>query len=410
MICICHTSYFTASLLTRFQEYTIINSNFAHQKINCAQTVSDVAVYVDNEDRYLLLPDDDYVIEYIGNDEGVMTCDVGEYEDNELVRSLTYENIPLSKDQKYSSFLEAGRRQGLALYNLNSEEGECITASIAQGFERKEVKAETLSLDQETLELEIGESYTLQEAMEPYNTTESQVTWESSDDRIVSVDEDGTVTALGKGQVQITAKGQSGNLSAVCQVTVPRTPILPSASVSPTVLPTRMPDAAGCPDSTGTPSPSAVVRPAVTASIPPKTTVSSTKAPKAPVVTQTLRKGQVFKDAKTKAYYKILSVTAAGGKAAYLHPVGKKVKKVTIKDTVIRKGKKFKVTQLGNKAFKDCKKLQKVTIGKNVSVIGKKAFANCRSLKVVILTGTKQKLPKNAFAGCPAKPKVRKKH
>ncbi|MCI7061059.1 MAG: Ig-like domain-containing protein [Lachnospiraceae bacterium] len=379
---------------------------------------------MDNEDRYLLLPDDDYVIEYIGNDEGVMTCDVGEYEDNELVRSLTYENIPLSKDQKYSSFLEAGRRQGLALYNLNSEEGERITASTAQGFERKEVKAETLSLDQETLELEIGESYTLQEAMEPYNTTESQVTWKSSDDRIVSVDEDGTVTALGKGQVQITAKGQSGNLSAVCQVTVPRTPILPSASVSPTVLPTRMPDAADCPDSTGTPSPSAAgypdstgtpspsaaVRPAVTASIPPKTTVSSTKAPKAPVVTQTLRKGQVFKDAKTKAYYKILSVTAAGGKATYLHPVGKKVKKVTIKDTVIRKGKKFKVTQLGNKAFKDCKKLQKVTVGKNVSVIGKKAFANCRSLKVVILTGPKQKLPKNAFAGCPAKPKVRKKH
>ena len=174
--------------------------------------------------------------------------------------------------KKYSSFLEAGRRQGLALYNLNSEEGECITASIAQGFERKEVKAETLSLDRKTLELDMGESYTLQEAMEPYNTTESQVTWESSDDRIVSVDEDGTVTALGKGQVQITAKGQSGNLSAVCQVTVPRTPILPSASVSPTVLPTRMPDAAGCPDSTGTPSPSAAVRPAVTASIPPKTT------------------------------------------------------------------------------------------------------------------------------------------
>lgn len=77
---------------------------------------------------------------------------------------------------------------------------------------------------------------------------------------------------------------------------------------------------------------------------------------------------------------------------------------------MIRKGKKFKVTQLGNKAFKDCEKLQKVTIGKNVSGIGKKAFANCRSLKVVILTGPKQKLPKNAFAGCPAKPKVRKKY
>lgn len=34
----------------------------------------------------------------------------------------------------------------------------------SEGFERREVKAETLSLDQETLELDMGESYTLQEA------------------------------------------------------------------------------------------------------------------------------------------------------------------------------------------------------------------------------------------------------
>lgn len=163
------------------------------------------------------------------------------------------------------------------------------------------------------------------------------------------------------------------------------------------------------PGSTGTLSPSASGGSGITAaaSLSPKTTVSPSKAPAA---NQTFYKGQVFKDVKTKAYYKILSVTATGGKAAYLRPVDKKVKKVTIKETVIFKGKKFKITQIGNKAFKDYKKLQKVTIGRKVFVIGKKTFANCRSLKVVILTGPKQKLPKNAFAGCPRKPKVRKTH
>lgn len=163
------------------------------------------------------------------------------------------------------------------------------------------------------------------------------------------------------------------------------------------------------PGSTGSPTPSATVRPGITAAASSslKTTVSASKAPAA---TQTFYKGQVFKDVKTKAYYKILSVTATGGKAAYLRPVDKKVKKVTIKETVTFKGKRFKITQIGNKAFKDYKKLQKITIGRKVSVIGKKTFANCRSLKVVILTGPKQKLPKNAFAGCPRKPKVRKTH
>lgn len=163
------------------------------------------------------------------------------------------------------------------------------------------------------------------------------------------------------------------------------------------------------PGSTGTLSPSASGESGITAAASSslKTTVSPSKAPAA---TQTLYKGQVFKDVKTKAYYKILSVTATGGKAAYLRPVDKKVKKVTIKNTVTFKGKRFKITQIGNKAFKDYKKLQKITIGRKVSVIGKKTFANCRSLKVVILTGLKQKLPKNAFAGCPRKPKVRKTH
>ena len=151
----------------------------------------------------------------------------------------------------------------------------------------------------------------------------------------------------------------------------------------------------------GTTSPSAGTR--MTAA--PGATVSPSAVP---AKAQTPRKGQVFKDVKTKAYYKILSVTAKGGKVAYLRPAGQKAGKVTIKASVTWRGRKFQVTQIGNKAFKDYKKLQKVTIGRNVSVIGKKTFAGCQSLKLVILTAPKQKLPKNVFAGCPRKPKVRK--
>lgn len=161
------------------------------------------------------------------------------------------------------------------------------------------------------------------------------------------------------------------------------------------------------------PSPSASTRPGGTAS--PSAGTRMTAAPgakvspsTAPAKAQTPRKGQVFKDVKTKAYYKILSVTAKGGKVAYLRPAGQKAGKVTIKASVTWRGRKFQVTQIGNKAFKDYKKLQKVTIGRNVSVIGKKTFVGCQSLKLVILTAPKQKLPKNAFAGCPRKPKVRK--
>ena len=211
-------------------------------------------------------------------------------------------------------------------------------------------------------------------------------------------------------------KAPDSNVSAVPDSPVPApSDAQTSSSQSPdgTQQPSGSPMPASTihPGSTGTPSPSATAGSGVTVSASPLPLPMLTESPSVTTVTtQMLRKGQVFKDVKTKAYYKILSVTATGGKAAYLRPIDKKVKKVTIKETVTFKGKKFKVTQIGNKAFKDYKKLQKVTIGRKVSVIGKKTFANCRSLKVVILTGPKQKLPKNAFAGCPRKPKVRKTH
>ncbi len=450
----------------------------------CAQVIDnqasdvydDVPVYVDGDVKYLLLPDEDYIVEYTGNDEGTMTCNVVEYENDEPVRSLTYENISLSKDKKYSNFFEEGRRQGVSLYNLNDEDGNTVTASSGEGFETDEIKAEKISLDKETLVLKVGENSVLNEAFEPYNTTEGQVTWKSSDNQTVTVDENGMVTALKAGTAEVTVKGQDANLSAVCQVTVmeqqsspsPETSVEPTAKptktpvVTPTAKPTKKPavtpsakptkkpvitpstkptsaapsdkpdadaseipatpEASNAPESAApSPAASASTQPSPLSSARPGGTTSPsagtrmTAAPGAkvspstvPAKAQTPRKGQVFKDVKTKAYYKILSVTAKGGKVAYLRPAGQKAGKVTIKASVTWRGRKFQVTQIGNKAFKNYKKLQKVTIGRNVSVIGKKTFAGCKSLKLVILTDPKQKLPKNAFVGCPRKPKVRK--
>lgn len=53
---------------------------------------------------------------------------------------------------------------------------------------------------------------------------------------------------------------------------------------------------------------------------------------------------------------------------------------------------------IGKKAFNKCKKLKKVTIGKNVKTIKAKAFANSKKLKTVIIKGKKlKKVEKNAF-------------
>ena len=68
--------------------------------------------------------------------------------------------------------------------------------------------------------------------------------------------------------------------------------------------------------------------------------------------------------------------------------------------TVKVKGVSYKVTSIAKNAFKNNKKLKKVTIGANITSIGANAFSGCKVLKNVVVKSTKLKtIGKNAFKG-----------
>ena len=56
--------------------------------------------------------------------------------------------------------------------------------------------------------------------IEPSDADNTNVLWTSSDSSVASVDEDGLVTAVSRGNAVITAKTESGELSAQCNITV----------------------------------------------------------------------------------------------------------------------------------------------------------------------------------------------
>ena len=68
---------------------------------------------------------------------------------------------------------------------------------------------------------------------------------------------------------------------------------------------------------------------------------------------------------------------------------GKDVKNITIPAAITIKGASYKVTAVGDQAFANKGKIQKLTIGINVTKIGKKAFMKCKKLKNVIFKGAK---------------------
>lgn len=112
-----------------------------------------------------------------------------------------------------------------------------------------------------------------------------------------------------------------------------------------------------------------------------------------------------LKDSKGATY----TVTRSGlskGEVAYTAPKSKKVTSVTIPATVKLKGITYKVTSIKANAFKNCKKLKKVTIGKNIKTIGKCAFYGCAKLNSIAIKTTKLT---NKSVGSKAFAKIHKK-
>ena len=100
------------------------------------------------------------------------------------------------------------------------------------------------------------------------------------------------------------------------------------------------------------------------------------------------------------AVYKVTKSAEKGGTAAFVKPLKKTYKKFEVLSTVKKDGITFKVTAIEKNAFRDNKKLQKLTIGKNVTSIGANACYNAKNLKNVVVKSTVlKKAGKNAWKG-----------
>ena len=110
------------------------------------------------------------------------------------------------------------------------------------------------------------------------------------------------------------------------------------------------------------------------------------------------------------ASYKITSVDDGAQTITYVKTDSKKATNVSVPDAITIDGQEYKVTEIADNAFKNNKKLKKVTIGKNITKIGKNAFSGCKNLKTVKINTvllTKKSVGKNAFKGINEKAKVK---
>ena len=93
----------------------------------------------------------------------------------------------------------------------------------------------------------------------------------------------------------------------------------------------------------------------------------------------------------TSVSEKTVSVTGASRK---------NLKAITVPASITIEGDTYRVTAISKNAFFRYKRLQKITIGKNVTSIGSKAFYRDAKLKTIVVRAEKLvKIGKNAWKG-----------
>lgn len=181
----------------------------------------------------------------------------------------------------------------------------------------------------------------------------------------------------------------------------------PSASTAPVADPTKEPSAStapvndltkeplvtvaptGIPGQSMTPVPEISQVPAAAVSLPsvaPKQTPSASPAGQSK---KPARVGKIIKDSQGNRY-KVTSSNRRKPTVKFYSP-GAKVKKVVISERVRIDGINYYVTALGSRAFERNRKVTSVWLGGKVNTIGDRAFRNCRKLRELYIQCTKLK-------------------
>ena len=81
-------------------------------------------------------------------------------------------------------------------------------------------KVTGVSLNKDSLTLNVGNSETLNATVAPNNATNQEVTWTSNEEKVATVDANGKVTAVGEGNTTITVTTKDGSKTDTCTVIV----------------------------------------------------------------------------------------------------------------------------------------------------------------------------------------------
>ncbi len=125
--------------------------------------------------------------------------------------------VPTMTNSSYS--IKTGEN---VVFAISATQNSLYLQNITIEYEKAAVAVPTsITLNKESLELNVGEIETLTANVLPTDTIYPNVSWSSSDDSVATVDENGKVTAVSEGTASITATSTyDSTVKNTCEVTV----------------------------------------------------------------------------------------------------------------------------------------------------------------------------------------------
>ena len=138
--------------------------------------------------------------------------------ENALNKTLTWTSSNISVATVNDGLITAVGK-GTATITATTQDGTSLSATCEISV--VSVYAESIYIDEEYVELTVGENYQLAASVGPSTTRNKEVNWTSSNPFVVSVSNKGVLNAFSPGEATITATTKDGtNLSSTCQVKV----------------------------------------------------------------------------------------------------------------------------------------------------------------------------------------------
>ena len=157
--------------------------------------------------------------------------------------------LTFAEPKEYAEFMDAYMKAKAMYENALAEQNDVNLAMTILDEALKElpenpipedVEVQSVKVTAEKTELKVGETTKAKAVITPENATDKSVTWTTSDETVVTVDNDGNITAKKAGKAEVIATSSNGKVGKVEITVVEKTPI-PDPEPTPTPNPNPNP-------------------------------------------------------------------------------------------------------------------------------------------------------------------------